>query len=52
MKALLIKLSLLAAGVGYVICAAGVEGTAPLPACAIGMSICLGWMLLVMIANR
>lgn len=52
MKALLIKASLLAAVITFIVCAAGIEGTAPIAACVAGMSVCLGWMFLVAYANR
>lgn len=52
MKALLIKASLLAAFICFLVCAAGIEGGASFPACATGMSVCLGWMYLVAYANR
>lgn len=52
MKALIIELSLLAAIVFFIVCAAGIEGGASLTACSIGMAVCLLWMFLVMYANR
>ena len=52
MRALLIKASLLAAGIGYLVCAAGIEGTAPMVPCTLGMLGCLAWMAIVAYANR
>ena len=51
MKALIIKLSFLAAFIFFIVFAAGIEGGASFPACATGMSVCLGWMGLVAYAN-
>lgn len=52
MKKLIIKASCIAALILFVVCAAGIEGTAPIAACVTGMSVCLGWMFLVAYANR
>ena len=52
MKALIIEISLLAAVTGFILCCAGIEGTAPIPACVLGQTACLGWMALVIYANR
>ena len=52
MRAVIIELSLLAAVIAFVVFAAGIEGDAPLPACVVGMLICLFWLHIVAFANR
>lgn len=52
MKGKLIISSFFAAIGGVIFACAGIEGSAPLPRCAVVAGICLGWIFLVEYANR